>query len=250
MINYILIGIMLIVIYFIIYYTFSYNRNDIDIKNCPKYLINLDRRYDRLKTTSFLLKKCGYKNIMRYSAIDGSKITPHKLKKLVHKDSLEPIYKKQRTQHDELSIGAVGCYLSHVNVWKLIENNKNYNYAIIFEDDTNPTINQDELQDILSDIPSDWDVILLGANYNIKNDFNHNKFYKVNRFFCLHAYIINKRAINKISSNLYPIQVQIDWVLSNMSNDGLLNIYTIKNSKWYQNHHVNSTDIQTPVIQI
>lgn len=213
----------------------------------PKYLINLDKRTDRMNTTSYLLKKHGYNNISRFSAINGKNISFDILNKLVDKDSIEPIYKNKRTNHDQLSIGAVGCYLSHVKLWNKIENDK-YDYAIIFEDDTNPTININDLNKILSKSPDDWDIILLGGMYNLKKNFMNPVFYKVNQFFCLHAYIINKNAIKKIKPYLYPLRVQVDWVLSNMSTDNKLNIYVIKNSNWNQNTEVNSTDIQTPLI--
>ena len=222
--------------------------NSYNLENIPKYLINLDRRKDRLITTKKLLGDFGYNNTIRYPAIDGQKITNTELVEMVHPDSLEPIYKKQRQNHDELSIGAVGCYLSHVNLWDDIENSDKEE-AIIFEDDTKPTIANDELEKILASCPSDWDVILFGGYYNIKDDFKNDQFHKVNQFFCLHAYMINKGGIKKIKPHLKPIKVQIDWVLSNLSKDNKLNVYVIKNSKWYQNTKINSTDIQTPMVK-
>lgn len=228
----------------------SYSNNEyISINdNIPKYLINLDRRQDRLLVTEKLLNENGYKNIIRFSAIDGTNLDNHILTKIVDKQSLDPIYNKKRTEDKELSFGAVGCYLSHVNLWNKIENDIFFDYAIIFEDDTNPTINKDKLNEFLLKSPKDWDIITLGCFYNPKKNYTDSVFDKIDRFFCLHAYIINKKAIAKIKPHLYPLKVQIDWLLSDLSSDDKLNIYVIKNSDWYQNTKISSTDIQTPMI--
>ena len=44
--------------------------------------------------------------------------------------------KKIRDYHYEINtMGAIGCYLSHIEVWKKIKEDKNCNYGMIFEDD-------------------------------------------------------------------------------------------------------------------
>lgn len=217
--------------------------NNIDTSNSTKmYLINLDRRPDRLKTTTQLLKEYGYKNIIRFPAVDGLKLSDQQLKELVHPEAMNPIIQGKRTQHHELSRGAVGCYLSHVGIWDKCKTNES---LIIFEDDTKPSLSQSELNSILSYCPDDWDIILFGGQYTVNNSFTHSKLVKVDKFYCLHAYIINYNAIQKIKPYLYPVDMQLDSLLSRIDN---LNIYAIRNSDWYQNRDVSNTDIQTPVI--
>lgn len=227
---------------------FTNNINEIDVNSIPKYLINLDRRKDRLNLTSKLLNEFGYTNVVRYSAVDGSKINESKLRELVHPNSLAPIYNNKRTAHDQLSKGAVGCYLSMSNVWDIIETSGS-DYGIVFEDDTKPSLSQNQVNELLKNAPKDWDIILFGGQYNKKKDNITPHFDKVHQFFCLHAYIINKRAIKKIKPHLKPIKMQIDWVLSELSQKDKLNIYIIKNSNWYQNREVSTTDIQTPMVK-
>jgi hypothetical protein len=89
---------------------------------------------------------------------------------------------------------------------------------LIFEDDSIMNdININEINDRLSLIPNDWDIYLLS---DINLCYSKNKLYKnlfkINRFFLLNAYIINKNAINKIfnSNTLFPINQQLDSYLT------------------------------------
>lgn len=240
------IAILLIIILLIVLIYSFYNKMYVQaIKldtTCDKFLINLDRRPDRLETTTRLLEERGYKDVIRFPAVDGSKLSDQQLTELVNPNAMNAIIKGERTQHHELSRGAVGCYLSHAGVWEKCGVNKS---IIIFEDDTKPSLSQSQLNSILSTCPDDWDIILFGGQYNIDKNFIHPELVKVDKFYCLHAYMINYKAIQKIKPHLYPINMQIDSALSQISG---LNIYAISNSGWYQNRDVGNTDIQTPIV--
>jgi GR25 family glycosyltransferase involved in LPS biosynthesis len=213
-----------------------------DIYSIKKYLINLDKRKDRLITTTELLSKKGYYNIERVSAVEGKKLSSKAIKHYVDESALEPIYKNVRTEHYQLSIGAIGCSLSHFQIWKkfLLSNEKQ---IMIFEDDTFPTITSQELSFYLQYVPEDWDIILCGGIYNNLQPINPyvNKIYT---FFCTHAYIINKNKLKFLLDNALPMSKQIDSWLSDLSVDGTLNIYGL-NTDWMQNPDINDTDIQT-----
>ncbi len=238
---------VIFIIFLIIRYKFLRRKPKYDLNKIPKYMINLERRKDRLQKTSDLLINHGYDNVIRFPAVDGGKFTDSQLRKLVHQDSLQPIFQNKRSEHNQLSRGAVGCYISHINLWdEIIKNN---DVAIIFEDDTNPGDSKSNLEKILSNSPNDWDIILFGGSYTSNPKFQCKYFYKVNKFLCLHAYMINKRAIQKIKKHLYPIRSQIDWTISDLISNNILNVYVIKNNKWYQNPDIYSTDIQTPIIK-
>lgn len=247
---------IIFIIVMIIRYQFLRKKPTYDLDKIPKYMINLDCRQDRLKITGGLLNQRGYNNIIRFPAVDGKQLSNLDLNTLVHKDSLQPILENKRNKHHQLSQGAVGCYLSHLKLWEQINQDTNNDIAIIFEDDTKPGMYKSELENQLSHCPDDWDIILFGGNYTAKREPQNNTyFYKVDKFLCLHAYMINKRAINKISSHLYPnkqIQQQIDWTISDLTSQNILNVYAIKDikSKWYQNSDVYSTDIQTPIVEV
>lgn len=241
-----LIGVSVFLIIYVVFHFLVYKKG---IVNYKIYLINLDRRPDRLETTTNLLKEKGYTDIIRFQAVDGSKLTDEQLNTLVTQNAMKSIIRGQRTQHHELSRGAVGCYLSHFGVWnKIIVDSDKLDNIIIFEDDTKPSLNKIQLDSVLSSCPDDWDIILFGGQFNIDPNFVNDNFNKVDKFYCLHAYMINKKAIEKISKHLFPISMQIDSVLSKIIKLENLNIYAIRNSEWYQNIDVGKTDIQTPIV--
>lgn len=100
------------------------------------YLINLDRSKDRLKNADIQLKNLGgiFSNYKRISGIDGSILTDDYIKSITTPYAYYYL-KNPRERHYQIDkIGAIGCALSHRNVWKdMIDNN--YTNVIIFEDD-------------------------------------------------------------------------------------------------------------------
>ena len=216
-----------------------------DIYSIKKYLINLDKRKDRLITTTELLSKKGFSNIERFSAVNGQKLSNKDILYYVDKDALQPIYDNERTEHHQLSIGAVGCSLSHLHIWNHFYSSKD-EYIMIFEDDTLPNITCQQLSFYLVDVPHDWDIILCGGIYN-GNTYVNKHVDRIESFYCLHAYIINKNKMELLLNTALPMSKQIDSWLSDLSKEGSLNIYGLK-TNWMQNPEVNQTDIQTKML--
>lgn len=235
---------VLILSFFIIY--FKYLDDDIN----QIYVINLKKRPERLEQF-----KKNYKlncNVKIVNAIDGNELNNiDTLVGKVGKKSLDNFYKHKipRKFHYELSsYGAIGCYLSHINVWKdIIE--KNNNIALIFEDDANSSnINYNNIIKRLKLLPEDWDIyLMINPDFCYKRIKVENKLnlYKVKRFFLLHSYIININACKKIieNGNLFPINQQIDHHLSELAMINKLNIY-VHNKLSYFNTITYKSDIQ------
>ena len=216
------------------------NKSDNMFENAPMFVINLDRRSDRLSTTTALLNEKGYAPITRIIATDGS-AEWETLKDIVKSGAMQ-----SKNESHPLSKGAVGCYISHLNLWKRLVESQNELY-IIFEDDTFPTLTRLELSVYLSRVPYDWDIILFGPTYHdcIKlNDY----VCRAKRFFCLHAYAIRKKAARFMVPRALPIEQQIDWWMSDMAEKGDLNIYSLSDTNWLQNTDINASDIQYPNI--
>ena len=223
--------------------------NDTGLVDTKKFLINLDKRKDRLKITKNLLEKYGYgTDLNRFPAIEGIKVG-YSNPKIIKQDPsvINTIINKKRTEHHQLSIGAIGCYLSHLNIWKKLQKDHKHNHYLIFEDDTLPTIQRNDMNKLLKQVPDDWDIILFGGMYNKgKKD---EPFVKCTYFYCLHAYLINKNKLDMLISEALPMTMQIDSWMSLLIKEGRLNVYGINNSSWVQNTegNLNKTDIQTPV---
>ncbi len=214
----------------------------------PIYIINLDRRTDRLQETIRLLSERGYdvNKMMRVRATDGV-AEWDTVKTMVADDALTSIYAGYRTDVRELSKGGVGCYVSHVNLWNFVNETVHDDAVVVLEDDTLPTLEFKELKHRLAQAPADWDVILLGAIYDTCMVVN--RYYcRAKRFFGTHGYIIRKKATRYLVPRSLPIRQQIDSWMSDLSESGELKIYTLRDSGWLQNEAVSNTDIQIPLV--
>lgn len=213
----------------------------------PMYLINLDRRTDRLKVTRRLLNDKGYTNVQRFSAIDTT-TDWEKWKQYVLPDAIDPIIKGYRTEHHQLSKGSIGCYLSHYELWKKAAEDDTD--IIIFEDDTYPTLSYTELKKYMGHVPGTFDIVLFGGVYNTQSNIINQYVCKISRFYCLHSYMLSAKAAKFLVSpraHGFPITQQVDSYLSDLSEENYLDVYGLRGTGWVQNPEVNGTNIQTPM---
>lgn len=226
-----------------------FRNSDITISNINIYIINMARNPDRYKRFKKSIGKTDLKSIgfTRIEGVDGKKLN---IKELVSPEAYSNIIKSEKTKyrkfHYELTRGAVGCYLSHINVYKAVKRQKN-KYAFIFEDDVKiikPNLLK-EVNNIIPTIPSDWDILLLGCVCFVCGKFT--SYYDVNRYFLMHGYIIKKSSAEKILHMIEnePIEQQIDAKFSDLAERGLLKIYCLRNKLAVQ--YDMGTNIQIPV---
>ena len=239
--NKIVLGIFVIII--IIFFINNTDKNDIKLYD-KIFMINLEKRKDRLNNFNFRYNNSDFKipyNL--FKAFDGRKIDISKyINKNTYNDILITEKTGKRKYHYQLTRGAIGCYLSHVNIWKHILDN-NIDSALIFEDDVNINYNSEELiYKSINNIPQDFDIILLGCNC-IKC-YKKNNYRVVYKFWGLYAYIITKKCIEKIYDKMFPIKQQIDSELSDLSNE--LNIYST-NTNIIKHANIGESDIQIPI---
>ena len=94
------------------------------------FLINLDRRKDRLENANDILEKTGI-NIERISAVDGAEIKiTDSLKSRIHPWNLN----KRNISNPKKLGGILGCCLSHLEIWEKISKMSD-DYVFVFEDD-------------------------------------------------------------------------------------------------------------------
>lgn len=219
--------------------------SDLDV-----YLINMGRNPDRLNkfVEQYSASDLAPIQFTRLEAVDGKKIDFSKyVSQKAYNEIMNAEKRGYRVKHYQLTRGAVGCYLSHMEIYKLIAKG-NADYALIFEDDVHFQ-RKDMMQEIQSQIanmPTDWDMILLGCICYVCNNFE--SYYDVNKFILLHAYMITKSAAIKILNVLekMPIEQQIDAVFSKMADEDILRIYCLKKQLAVQKSAMGTT-IQIPV---
>ena len=240
--------VILVIIYIVYSCIHSYAKVDYTTEPYDIYLINMDKHSDRLQSfqTHFNASDLYESSFTRFPGILGDKLD---IKSLVTTKAYGEITtsekNKYRTKHYQLTRGGVGCYLSHIEVMKMIWNSDK-NMGLIFEDDAvmDKTIKA-SLSEQLTKIPSDWDILLLG--YFCNKCTYGTSYNKVNKFFGLHGYLVSRSGIRKILKYCTPpIDRQIDSSLSDMAEKGMLNIYTTK-QKYVRQDNSFKTSIQIPI---
>lgn len=132
------------------------------------YMINLLRRPERRNRMHKLFKELGIR-VETHDAVDGRALNQSILKKMGIK--IMPEYTDP--YHDRpMTMGEIGCFLSHYNIWnKVIEND--FKSVIILEDDVRfePFFCQ-KLNYILTelkDLHLEWDLVYLGRKKLAEN---------------------------------------------------------------------------------
>jgi len=199
------------------------------------YMINLERKkhvadnsLQKLKNLTDTDENNIFSNIEIYEAIDGQLLNKNDINNNI---TLKAKYTlKNPSSYDDIrSVGEIGCYLSHTNIWKEIVNN-NYNNCIIFEDDIIPDKNYEKIIKYIQNVPDDYDIAYLGwwTRKNMNNINKNSKWlYTINNsekpnVLGLYAYIISNKGAKKLLSKAFPIDVQLDTYVSlynNINND-------------------------------
>jgi GR25 family glycosyltransferase involved in LPS biosynthesis len=217
--------------------------------NTHSYLINMKRNPERLVRFMDQYKgsDLATTELTRIEGVDGKMLELNDyVTEKAKMDILNAERLGYRTMHYQLTRGAVGCYLSHLETYRSILT-RNEEFAIIFEDDAK-LLRPDMLASIniaIQAVPNDWDILLLGCVCFVCGKYN--AYYDVNRFFLLHGYIIKRTSAAKIVRVLETekIEQQIDAKFSDMAEEGSLKIYCLRNKLAVQYNM--GTTIQTPV---
>lgn len=189
-----------------------------DVRNCPTFVINLDRRKDRWDLFSSQVALNQFPKFERFSAVDGAKQNVLSNPK-VSLHTRQNIAKKFRRSHYEIcTAGAIGASLSHITLWEnFLKTDEPY--LVVFEDDT--IVSQDYLDmiDALTKrLPANWDLWLLGTHrWAFKGEpltGNPKGWWSVSDFTGAHAQILSRRGAEILLEQPYPIETHIEYQIT------------------------------------
>jgi GR25 family glycosyltransferase involved in LPS biosynthesis len=191
------------------------------------YVINLDKDIERwnkiqkqllmFNSTSFIPQKI--------SAVVGKKLD---LKGLNMSIRTKACIDEPRCGHESINtMGEIGCYLSHYNVWKEFLNTKD-EYCIICEDDIvfekkilDINVLYEKVKSFLStenDPPIAIFLTIMSIFYDKKNIKELPELWRATgRFFGTACYLINRSMANFLVKNAFPIEVQVDSYIAFLS---------------------------------
>ncbi len=183
---------------------------------CINLLDNVDRWSNVMKQTNKYNM-----DVVRFPAVDCRGLPKMMMyKEYLNRETIKELIDVDRNNgrwyFGQLTPGAVGCYLSHYGIWKKMLDEE-IEVALILEDDIVllPDFNK-KIKYYLKNAPKDWDIIPLGWK-SIGDTKDIGSFVQLNQFFLLHCYLINIKAIKKMMPYLFPIKLQIDWVISDLT---------------------------------
>jgi len=191
------------------------------------YFINLEHNRDRWENNKNKLS-----NFHRFNAIYGKNLDKNKL-----------IAEGVLSKKNHLKPGSIGCAMSHIEVMKLIKNQKE-KYGLILEDDVLiPSNFSQTFIELEPYFPNEWDIIFLGGcnvygrKYNNKFLIPTKKCCKHN--VCCHAVLLKNDNIDKVLNSLTPLQTPIDVQLR--SNFGELKAFYVYPNIFNQNKELESS---------
>lgn len=170
------------------------------------YYINLDRRNDRRKHIEEQIKSINWNgNAERLSAIDGNTLKYNDLTDIFTKESLDDAFGIKKSKVNT-SKGALGCALSHRNIYQKVLTG-NDDYVLILEDDIEFT--PDFINKVNNLSVSNFDILWLGYHFAGVKENYPNYMIPKDYLYGLFGYVINKKAASALL-NIFPTSMQLD----------------------------------------
>jgi len=188
--------------------------------NLETFVISLENRNDRRKHCENEFKRNDIA-FEFFTATDGE---------ILRKEDSQYITKRSRAN---LSNGSIGCAISHMKIWESISKKDSANLYLIFEDDIVLTHDfNTKIQNLLTEIPIDFDLINLGGFNNRGRDIhyfvNNNLFKSYNPRRGLYGYIINSKSAKKLIDLIKPLDLiygGIDTIIGKLTRNNKLKVY-------------------------
>jgi GR25 family glycosyltransferase involved in LPS biosynthesis len=183
---------------------------EMEIYNIPLYYISFTPK-EELENK---LKEVGFTNINHFKAIDGKKMDPKELVKnnIITIRSYNDLLSK-RTEHIGISsLGAIGCTMSHHQLWKKCA--EDLDSIIIVEDDAdiNKKLSEDDVKFIETSMKKENSCVISPVYHDSKY------------LWGLQFYICNKGMCNELIKDTFPIDVQTDAYIYHLAKMNRVNI--------------------------
>jgi len=181
----------------------------------PVVVINLRRRPDRWQAFSHRMYAAGLTKLTRAVAIDGRQLPTSDIAALL--GIPDCAIDQGPRSHLALTRPAVGCFLSHLAIWRWVLH-RNFRRVMVFEDDAAPAAGyrSSHFCDVVVSIPEEVGLVFLGriimGGLADRTDGSHlARIYYFNGTF---AYMITPAACHSLLQHLLPLQSHIDHQMS------------------------------------
>jgi GR25 family glycosyltransferase involved in LPS biosynthesis len=219
-----------------------------DALAAPSYVINMEKKKNRWRSTSRRLSDAGYKRIIRWTAIDGTESST-----IQSGHGADDTFERKMEREFGVLWGSSNhraCSASHISLWSHLkrtwatdlENLKVPPIVTIFEDDALP---HEDFQNLLpvymKHVPSSAEVVYVGWQrgaiqskgvVHVDPTTEPEMPYILKRHpACLHAYMITRAALVKLLGLTLPLRDTIDGKLMRLAWKGELQSYAFNGMK-------------------
>jgi glycosyl transferase family 25 len=174
----------------------------------PIWVLNLRRSVERRNYITSHLASLGLPFEL-IEAVDGRALSRRDL------DTLYSPRESVRLIGRELTLGEIGCYLSHLKLYRK-QIDEGWDEVVIFEDDA---VVDPALFEVLSQrrsLPADWDLVLFNdvrapVSFWGSRPFGRFRCVKfASTAWCTVGYILRRSGAQKLLAHGYPVRVQLD----------------------------------------
>jgi GR25 family glycosyltransferase involved in LPS biosynthesis len=176
----------------------------IDISTLNVMVISLQDRKDRRA----VIYKALSLNKLPFKFIDGIH------GKLIMRNRLNVFFSAKSIKH--LSNGSIGCIMTHIKAYRSIIKS-NAEYSLILEDDV--ILNDgfySKLQQLMTSLPDDFDIVYLASNFSIKNNLraclSDTLYVPLYPRSGQYAYLISNKGAKQIMNNIFPIRISLGGI--------------------------------------
>ena len=181
----------------------------------PILVINLAHRTDRWQAVSRRMTAVGLDKLVKVPAVAGARLPPETIAALLGPGA-DRIDAAPRS-HLTLTRPALGCFLSHLAIWRwLIDNN--VPQALVLEDDATPAADFDaaRLRAALGALPPDAGLVFLGRIImnGMADRAEHGGLARLYYFNGTFAYLVTPAACRTLLPHVLPPDRHIDHQIS------------------------------------
>ncbi len=214
----------------------------------PPVVVTLERRPDRWGHAQANLARHGITGAIRATAIDGQKLTSTQFARLLTDPTA---VERPLDEYLQLTRPAVGCFLSHLAVWKRFLA-ANEPYIFIMEDDAYPAdgFGTERTRAVIEQMPDNTDMLLLGGTMmdGLAEPTDNPTFSRMYYYNGTYAYLLTRRGCLSLLPRLLPLKTHIDNQISLelVSDRNALRIYAVEPRLFVHDFAVYS-DVYIPV---
>jgi glycosyl transferase, family 25 len=186
--------------------------NGVDL---PVVVINLPRRTDRWRAVSRRLSAVGLTKLIKAPAVDGTRLQYDSIAALLGMSA--NVIDAAPRSHLTLTRPAIGCFLSHLAIWRWMLA-INLPRVLILEDDAAPAAGYDaaRLRSVVTSLSEEAELIFLGCMImgGLADRPERSKLARLYYFNGTFAYLITPQVCKALLPRLLPLRSHIDHQIS------------------------------------